>query len=58
MAVEERSFLSPGLDVLGHDAPRQVVIAVIAPRVVKEVGSGGEDVAREHRSTLRGTAKW
>lgn len=28
----------PGLDVLRHDAPRQVIVAVVPPRVVKEVG--------------------
>lgn len=49
-------FLSPGLDVLGHDAPRQVVVAVVAPRVVEEVGPRGEDVAREHGAALRGGA--
>lgn len=52
VVVVVRGFLSPGLDVLGHDAPRQVVVAVIASWVVEEVGSGGEDVAGEHRAAL------
>lgn len=49
-----RGVLLPGLDVLGHDAPRQVVVAVVAPGVVKEVGPGGEDVAGEHGAALEG----
>lgn len=48
------AWLLPGLDVLGHDAPRQVVVAVVAPGVVKEVGPGGEDVAGEHGAALEG----
>jgi len=42
-----RSRRLPGLDVLRHDAPRQVVVAVITPRVVEEISPGGEDVTGE-----------
>lgn len=33
-----RGGVLPGLDVLRHDAPRQVIVAVVPPRVVEEVG--------------------
>ena len=39
--------LLPGSDVLGDDAPGQVVIAVIATGVVEEVRPGREPMARE-----------
>lgn len=42
----------PSLDVLWHDAPRQVVVAVVTPRVVKEIRPGGEDVARQPWAAL------
>lgn len=42
----------PGLDVLRHDAPRQVVVAVVASWVIKEIRPGGEDVAGQPRATL------
>lgn len=38
--------------VLGRDAPRQVVVAVVPAGVVKEVPSGGQDVVRYARDTL------
>lgn len=42
----------PGLDVLRHDAPRQVVVTVVTSWVVKEIRPGGEDVARQPRASL------
>lgn len=45
----------PGLDVLRHDAPRQVVVTVITPRVVEEIRPRGEDVTRKPRTTLQDT---
>lgn len=44
----------PGLDVLRHDAPRQVIVAVVPPRVVKEVGPRREDVSGKSRGALWG----
>lgn len=43
----------PGLYVLRHDAPRQIVVAVVAPRVVKEISSRGEDVTRKTGAALQ-----
>lgn len=43
----------PGLDVLRHDAPRQIIVAVITPWVVKEIRPGGEDVTRKPRTALQ-----
>lgn len=42
----------PGLDVLRHDAPRQVIVAVVAPRVVEEVRPRREHVSRKSRAAL------
>lgn len=50
--VSRCSFVLPGLDVLRHDAPRQVIVAVIAPRVVEEIRPGREDVAWKAGATL------
>lgn len=47
----------PGLDVLRHHAPRQVVIAVVSSRVVKEIRPGGEDVTGQPGATLRVSKK-
>lgn len=43
-----------GLDVLRHDAPRQIVIAIVAPGVIEEISPGGEDVTGKPRAALRG----
>lgn len=44
--------LLPCRSVLGRDAPRQVVVAVIPAGVVKKVPSGGEDMVRYACNTL------
>lgn len=46
-------FLLPCLDVLRHDAPRQVVVAVVSPWVVEEIAPGGEAVTSEPSATLQ-----
>lgn len=43
----------PGLDVLRHDAPGQVIVTVITPWVVEEISPRGEDVTRKARATLQ-----
>lgn len=47
-------FFLPGLDVLWHDAPCQVIVAVVTPRVVEEVRPRGEDMTGKPRATLQG----
>lgn len=47
----------PGLDVLRHDVPRQVIVTVVTPRVVKEIGPRGEDVTGKPSAALQDTNK-
>lgn len=42
----------PSRCILGRNAPRQVVVAVVAARIVKEISSGGQDVVWYPSSTL------
>lgn len=42
----------PSRCILGRNAPRQVVIAVVTARIVKEISSGGQDVVWYSSSTL------
>lgn len=42
----------PSRCILGGNAPRQVVIAVVTARIVKEISSGGQDVVGDPRSAL------
>ena len=44
----------PGLDVLRHDAPCQVIVAVVTAWVVKEISPRGEDMTGKPRATLHG----
>ncbi len=43
----------PGLNVLWDDAPREIIIAVVTPRVVKEIRSRWEHAAGDHWHTLQ-----
>lgn len=45
--------LLPGLDVLRHYTPRQVLVAVITPGVVEEISPGGEAMTGKPRATLQ-----
>lgn len=40
----------PSRCILGGNAPRQVVIAVVTARIVKEISSGGQDVVGDPRA--------
>lgn len=51
-ATPHSNWSVPCRCVLGRDAPRQVVVAVVPAGVVKEVPSGGQDVVGYARDTL------